>query len=412
MKNYIQFGIYAVVLFMLFFGFQIGGINTRYIATAILLIECLFISSYAKRCYLFIKTLSARYIKSIIIYNIITLLWTCVLFANDINMFVGTFRLVIIAFDMVMLWATLPTKYRPYHLHFIVGIFVLQSIIIFAAFLNPSVLDFVRTFQFENIMETTDRYLNHGTFRGLALSGDQFYGLTASFGLMSIIVMKLYADTSKIKWIVAYLILFAANMFVGRTGFVGFAAALGYLFISKKNGKFKLILRVVLFATLAIVVLYQLLPSSLKEILDESVFAYAFQLFYNYNNSGSFSTSSSDRVMEMWELEIPFLTMLIGDGRFLNADGSYYGHVDIGYLRQILYGGIVYLGLSILIVFKFITNYSKRLSIWKFKFEYILFIYLLVTHAKGLSFMYCPELMMIVLFYYYSQNYEQLKYIR
>ena len=397
---------------MLFFGFQIFGINTRYIATALLIAECFFLKRYSNRCFSFIKTVPARYLKSIILYNVVTFIWTFVLFANDINMFVGTFRLVIIAFDLVMLWATLPENYRPYHLHLIVGVFVLQSLIIFAAFLNPSILELVRTFQYENIIETTDRYLNHGTFRGLALSGDQFYGLTACFGLISIIVMKLYVDTSKIIWIVIYFILFAANMFVGRTGFVGFAAALGYLFISKKNGRFKLIFKVCVFTVLTIIILYQLLPSSLKEVLDESVFAYAFQLFYNYESGGTFSTSSTDRVMEMWELEIPFFTMLLGDGRFVNADGSYYGHVDVGYLRQILYGGILYLALSIYLVFKYITNYSKRISINKYKFEFVLFIYLLATHAKGLCFMYCPEMMMIVLFYYYSQNYEQLKYIR
>lgn len=397
---------------MLFFGFQIHGINTRYLATVILICECLLVPQYRRRCCYFIRTLTMRYVKSIVLYNIVTLLWTYVLFAADLNMFIGTFRLVIIAFDLVMLWATLPEKYRPYHLHLIVGIFILQSLIIFAAFLTPSILDFVRTFQFENIIETTNRYLNHGTFRGLALSGDQFYGLTASFGLISLIVMKLYVDTSKIIWVIVYLVLFAANMFVGRTGMIGFIAALGYLFISKKNEKFKLIARVCVWTGLVIFILYQLLPLSIKEILNDSVFAYAFQLFYNFNNSGSFSTSSSDRVMEMWQIEIPLLTMLTGDGRFINADGSYYGHVDVGYLRQLLYGGIVYLVYSIMISFKILTNYASRVSIKFFKFEYVVFFYLLATHAKGLSFMYCPEIMMIVLFYYYNQNYERLKFIR
>ena len=412
MKNYIQLAIYYMVLFMLFFGFQIHGINTRYLATAILISECFFVSQYRDRCLKFIKTLPARYLKSIVIYNIITFLWTFVLSANDINMFVGTFRLVIIAFDLIMLWAILPEKYRKYHLQLIVGIFVLQSFIIFAAFISPSVLDIVRNFQFEGIMEVTDRYLNHGTFRGLALSGDQFYGLTASFGLISIIVMKLYVDSSKFIWIGIFFILFAANMFVGRTGFVGFAAALGYLFINNESERLKLIVKVGFYTIIIIVILYQLLPSSTKEILNESVFAYAFQLFYNYSDNDSFSTSSSDRVLEMWKIEISFLTLLIGDGKFLNANGSYYGHVDVGYLRQILYGGFIYLVFSIILVFKFITNYSNKVSVQNYKFELILFLYLLATHAKGLSFMYCPEMMMIVLFYYYHKNYECLKCIR
>lgn len=88
--------------------------------------------------------------------------------------------------------------------------------------------------------------------------------------------------------------------------------------------------------------MYLALPSSLKEVIDESVFAYAFQIFYNYKDSGSFSTSSSDRVAEMWQISIGFFTYLLGDGRFSNPDGTYYGKIDVGYLRQILYGGIAF----------------------------------------------------------------------
>lgn len=412
MKKYIQLSIYFILLFILFFGFQVHGISTRYIATAVLFIECLFVRRYRYRCLMFIQTSAVRYLRSIIVYNIITILWTYILWVADISFFVGTFRLVIIAFDMIMLWAILPEQYRPYHLHLIVGVFILQSFIIFAAFLNPTVLDIVRGFQFEGIIDTADRYLNNGIFRGLALSGDQFFGLSASFGLISIIVVKLYLDTSQSLWIVLYLILFAANMFVGRTGFVGFAFAFCYLLISDTKGKLKLIVRVVLFIILALFCIYVFLPPAIKDILDESVFAFAFQLFYNYENSGSFSTSSTDTLLDMWEIDISFLTALIGDGRFVNADGSYYGHVDVGFLRQLLYGGILYLVYSILVTFKILTNYSRRVPFKLFKLEYVIFIYLLATHAKGLSFMYCPEMMMIVLFYYYHQNYERLKSIR
>lgn len=35
-------------------------------------------------------------------------------------------------------------------------------------------------------------------------------------------------------------------------------------------------------------------------------------------------------------------TYLLGDGRFSNPDGTYYGKIDVGYLRQILYGGIAF----------------------------------------------------------------------
>lgn len=406
---------------MLYFGFQLYGINTRYLVTALLFLTCMLVTRYRRRCLTFLSKTPARYVNIIFAYNVITLFWTLLLLEFDFGMFIGTFRLVVISLDMIMLWAILPRIYRPYHLQLMVSIFILQSIIIFLAFLSPSFLDIIRTFQYDNIMEVADQYLDHGTFRGLALSGDQFYGLTASFGLISIIVMKLYVDTSRHLWIGVFIILFAANMFVGRTGFVGFAAAFAYLFVCKNNGRFKLILKVCLFTILTIGVIYLLLPQTIKDILDESVFAYAFQIFYNYNDSGSFSTSSSDRVAEMWQLDISFLTMLVGDGRVTNANGSYYGNVDVGYLRQILYGGIFYLLLSIYMTYKILMNYKNiyihrgfriKINVSRYKFEIIVFLYLLVTHAKGLSFMYCPEIMMIILYYFYHQNYKSFNCIR
>ena len=100
-----------------------------------------------------------------------------------------------------LLWALLPRQYREYQLEFIVYIYLIQSVVILAAFVSPSLLEIVRQFQFESVTEITDRYLNYGTFRGLALAGDQFYGLTTSFGLISIFVMKFYVESSNIKWI-------------------------------------------------------------------------------------------------------------------------------------------------------------------------------------------------------------------
>lgn len=157
--------------------------------------------------------------------------------------------------------------------------------------MSPSLLEIVRQFQFESVTEITDRYLNYGTFRGLALAGDQFYGLTTSFGLISIFVMKFYVESSNIKWIGVFLF-FCCEYVCGRTGFIGFLQHWDICFCRLKN-KFKSLFKIFVFTILLISILYLALPSSLKEVIDESVFAYAFQIFYNYKDSGSFSTSSS-----------------------------------------------------------------------------------------------------------------------
>lgn len=100
--------------------------------------------------------------------------------------------------------------------------------------MSPSLLEIVRQFQFESVTEITDRYLNYGTFRGLALAGDQFYGLTTSFGLISIFVMKFYVESSNIKWIGVFLF-FCCEYVCGKNRFYWIFAALGYLFCRLKK---------------------------------------------------------------------------------------------------------------------------------------------------------------------------------
>lgn len=67
---------------------------------------------------------------------------------------------------------------------------------------------------------------------------------------------------------------------------------------------------------------------------------------------------------------------------------------------------------SVVLTWRMLTNYSKRYKIRQHLFEYIVLAYLLVIHAKGLSFMYCPEHMMIILFYYLHLNREKLAVFR
>ena len=225
MKNHILLLLYIVLLFFLHFGFQINGINTRYLATILLLISCICVSSALIRLPMLKNSVFQKLLNSTIIYNIIVWLIPICLMTMDFSMLSGTIRFFICMVDIFLLWALLPRQYREYQLEFIVYIYLIQSVVILAAFVSPSLLEIVRQFQFESVTEITDRYLNYGTFRGLALAGDQFYGLTTSFGLISIFVMKFYVESSNIKWIGVFFVFFAANMFVGRTGFIGFFAA-------------------------------------------------------------------------------------------------------------------------------------------------------------------------------------------
>ena len=75
------------------------------------------------------------------------------------------------------------------------------------------------------------------------------------------------------------------------------------------------------------------------------------------------------------------ITLLFGDGRYYYDDGSYYMHTDIGYLRNIFFGGIF------LIIF--IISILLILSLYSNSIMYLVLILpvCLLLHYKGV-FMY------------------------
>ena len=90
-------------------------------------------------------------------------------------------------------------------------------------------------------------------------------------------------------------------------------------------------------------------------------------------------------------------TFLIGDGKYTNEDGSYYMYTDAGYMRNILYFGI--LG------FIFLFLYQISFFIWDYKnlfINFIILIYILIMHVKGdvLAFSIILQNMLLINFIY------------
>ena len=52
-------------------------------------------------------------------------------------------------------------------------------------------------------------------------------------------------------------------------------------------------------------------------------------------------------------------TIIIGDGRYTNSDSTYYGHTDSGFMRQILFWGIIWTSIVYLTLLISIKNISK-----------------------------------------------------
>ena len=121
----------------------------------------------------------------------------------------------------------------------------------------------------------------------------------------------------------------------------------------------------------------------------EELFDFAFELVNNYQDTGELQSGTTDKLLSMWEtLPDTLKTWLIGDARWTAADGRhYYMEVDVGYLRNLWYFGII--GTVIYLIYnlktlKLILNRKCVFDAKVGKYAWIfLFIYTLILNTKG-----------------------------
>ncbi|MGX2967140.1 hypothetical protein ACWIW6_03665 [Ursidibacter sp. B-7004-1] len=109
-------------------------------------------------------------------------------------------------------------------------------------------------------------------------------------------------------------------------------------------------------------------------------------------------SSSTDTLMEK-HLFIPQLKqILIGDGYYFAPQGGYYGGTDSGFLRQLLYGGIVYLLLCFLVTAYFVIRIAKNWFNGSWKFILSTLLLLSILHIKADTYAF-PGIMMSLLMF-------------
>ena len=125
---------------------------------------------------------------------------------------------------------------------------------------------------------------------------------------------------------------------------------------------------------------------------------HALEPVINLLNDGERLSSSTDTLMNK-HLFMPQLKQLImGDGYYFTQEGRYYGGSDSGFIRQILYGGVLYS----LICFIFTWYFIRRISINWFdnsgKFTYSSLLLLSILNIKADTYAF-PGIMMILLMF-------------
>ena len=372
-----------LLMFMYIFAFKIYSIIDSSIIVGIyLFIFMLKNTKYKKKIFANLKN---KYFLTLFVGMLLVLIWSMLtlVFNNSFDLtYIKTLIHLYINLGIgYALFFYYDYKNRKYDIvNHILVVFLIQSCLQWFFFLFPSISKLFNIFRTQSMILNNLKYAG---YRGLAISSTGFFGLSSAYGLISIIYFIKYNTLFKnnmLKYMI-FLLLYSGTFFAGRTGFVAlpFFLILIFLDIKKQNKKkeenkknIKQI-GIVLLVFLSLILLTTRIPKFAK------MYNYTFELVKNVFSGNGFFTTSTDKMFDMYDVEISPKTFLIGDGKYtvlVNGEQKYYRRTDIGYLRKILYFGIIGTLLSFLFE---VFIFNKKLK----KEHLLLFIFLMVLELKG-----------------------------
>lgn len=238
------------------------------------------------------------------------------------------------------------------------NVFVLNAIfcLFFGTF--PEFKFLIRFFQYgieNNLLIGSNEY------RNAFLAGSGYFGISSLYSLFFVILVYfLFKEKTILNYIKAILFMFAGIM-AGRIALISFFITGIFYFIFKRNFN-------VLFLFLFFIGFGWFILNNFQ--VFEQANLWVSDLFLR--DDVTENNSVNHYITTMLFLPEGF-TLYWGDGKYDN----YYGGSDIGYVRNILFGGLFYLLLIIVALF---------LSICKVKYRLVLLIMIFISlflHMKG-----------------------------
>lgn len=171
---------------------------------------------------------------------------------------------------------------------------------------------------------------------------DGFAAFSSSTIFSIVILLFTYEMLEKfhIGDLLIYLVLALGCLLYGRIAFVGIVLSLFMMLLTIRSNSAakKYMLSIGILGGLGVATMFLLSQTNVK---IQAWFNWSFGVFGQLFSSGKISDHS---VVHMFEdmYYIPSIkTILIGDGWYMNLDGSYYGHTDVGFMRSLLFWGIL-----------------------------------------------------------------------
>lgn len=293
---------------------------------------------------------------------------------------------------------------------YFVAVAVVQMLISFAMFANSSFHDlFTSLIRYDEIAEFGIEQSEGFRLIGF---GTGFFSSGIIHGFILIVMSFYYRYRIKsigenILFFTTFFCVLLGGTFMARTTLVGACIAFFFIFsagIHSIHRFFKLVLSV--FASCVICLSVLVFVSNYNSVDLEVLSSFGFEMFKNYSESGSFESSSTNTLIDMYST-IPdnMKTWLIGDAKWMDSSGIfYYKHTDVGYLRNIFYFGV--LGLMSFIYFQYLflkTIFYKCNFTNCRKYSIILFLFFIILNLKGDA-----DLTLLSTIFIYSEVYPKL----
>lgn len=276
--------------------------------------------------------------------------------------------------------------------------FALQSISILCAMASPAYHDFV--ISVSGFSEKMLRF--RGGIRTYSLAGSKYFALGATYGLIYILFLDSLFRYKwfNLKFFFIFILLVIGTFFTARTGFVGLALGLIMaLFVyTRKMISPIFITKIGLLFFCLFTGVYMLLSEEIQVLINNRIIPYAFDLFLQEN--GKIESSSTNVLINMWDIPMDSIRLLFGDGWYTGKHGSYYLRTDVGYLRNILFGGFGYF-LLLFLYQTYLLKFLFRIKGYKILFLTVL-SYTLILHMKGETVGFLIIFQIVLLLYIFS----------
>lgn len=382
MKKIIFYSVlfFLLVVYILSIIFDFIPISTKIILEAISFIIC---------C---VTLLDPRYrlrreYTTIILWIVIAILWDLITsffnsetqfhYIKDLTPVIGS----IIAAHVIYKFAKRRVKKPEEILYLVVLMMFFESVLTVLMKAFPPLYEFLDTFLvFDFRTDVVTDIFDIPRFFGIGNA--YFFGVLAPccIAIMPAVYLMNEAGSvlKKSYFIVMWIVISIVSFFVARWTITIVAVSLGLFFVYQGGKNIFRTLGILTILAIGIWVAYLVTMDN----IDPELQKWAFSSFMNDSAQGD---HSADVVKDWWlNTRFEFKTFLIGDAKYTDPITIYYKQVDVGFFREIYYGGIIGLFIILYLHIKILKMTYKYHPTKSFKYLLMfLFFGYMAAMAKG-----------------------------